>query len=88
LEDKNLKYVGKAGTGFDEPMLKIVFDELQGLAKIRKPIKEKPLDSARTIWVEPKLVCEVSYASFSPDGLMREPVFVRLRPDLTVDFES
>ena len=87
-EGKSLKYVGKAGTGFDEETLKIVFDELQGLPKIRKPIKEKPVDSARSVWVEPKLVCEVTYGSLSPDGLLREPVFVRLRPDLTVNLES
>jgi ATP-dependent DNA ligase len=29
------------------------------------------------------LVCEVQYASLTQDGMLREPVFIRLRPDLT-----
>jgi len=77
-----LKYVGKVGTGFDEGLLRSVFAELEKLTTIKRPVKEKPLDDARSVWVEPKLVCEVEYASLTPDGLLREPVFIRLRPDL------
>jgi len=78
----DLKYVGKVGTGFDEGLLRSVFAELEKLTTIKRPVKEKPLDDARSVWVEPKLVCEVEYASLTPDGLLREPVFLRLRPDL------
>ncbi len=78
-----LKYIGKAGSGFDEQQAKAVFAELEKLTKIKRPIKEKTPDDARSIWVEPKLICEVAFASRTPDGLLREPVFIRLRPDLT-----
>jgi ATP-dependent DNA ligase len=78
-----LKYLGKVGSGFDEDSLKAVSDELQKLTTTQRPVKEKPLDDARSIWVEPKLVCEVQFASLTKDGMLREPVFVRLRPDLT-----
>ncbi|HEY5767463.1 MAG TPA: non-homologous end-joining DNA ligase [Candidatus Udaeobacter sp.] len=81
-ETRELKYVGKVGGGFDENSLKTVWAELEKLRKIDRPVKEKPLDDARSIWVEPKLVCEVQFASVTPDGMLREPVFVRLRPDL------
>jgi len=77
-----LKYVGKAGSGLDEPQAKAVYAELEKLPKIKRPVKEKPLDDARSIWVEPKLICEVAFASWTPDGMLREPVFIRLRPDL------
>ena len=77
-----LKYLGKVGGGFDEPALKAVSAELGKLRTIKRPVKEKPLDDARSIWVELKLTCEVQYASLTKDGLLREPVFVRLRPDL------
>jgi DNA ligase D-like protein (predicted ligase)/DNA ligase D-like protein (predicted polymerase)/DNA ligase D-like protein (predicted 3'-phosphoesterase) len=83
-EGGQLKYLGKAGGGFDEGSLKAVSDELKKLTIIKRPIKEKPLDDARSVWVEPKLTCEVQYASLTPDGLLREPVFVRLRPDLVL----
>jgi DNA ligase D-like protein (predicted ligase)/DNA ligase D-like protein (predicted polymerase)/DNA ligase D-like protein (predicted 3'-phosphoesterase) len=78
----DLKYVGKVGGGFDERSLRAVTAELKDLTVIRRPIKQKPLDDSQSTWVEPKLVCEVQYASVTPDGLLREPVFVRLRPDL------
>jgi len=79
-----LKYVGKAGTGFNEESLREVADELKKLKTIQRPVKEKPLDDARSIWVEFKLICEVQFASWTKDGMLREPVFVRLRPDLTL----
>ena len=81
-EAAGLKYVGKVGGGFDENSLKAVAAELQKLPRTRKLIKEKTLDDARSIWLEPKLVCEVQYATLTPDGILREPVFLRLRPDL------
>jgi ATP-dependent DNA ligase len=80
-----LKYVGKVGTGFDEPMLKAVWKELISLTRIKRPVKEAPLESARSTWVEPRLVCEVRFASLTPEGRLREPVFVRLRPDLSLN---
>jgi bifunctional non-homologous end joining protein LigD len=79
-----LKYLGKAGSGFDEASLKAVWAELEKLTIIKRPVKEKPLDDARSVWVEPKLVCEVEFASVTKDGMLREPVFLRLRPDLAV----
>jgi bifunctional non-homologous end joining protein LigD len=80
---KELKYVGKVGTGLDDHALKAVFAQLEKLRRIKRPIKEKPLDDAQSIWVESKLVCEVQFASLTKDGMLREPVFIRLRPDLT-----
>jgi bifunctional non-homologous end joining protein LigD len=77
-----LKYLGKVGTGFDEPLADSIFVELGNLTTIRRPVKDKPLDDARSVWVEPRLMCEVEFASFTPDGMLREPVFIRLRPDL------
>src|SRR6185436_12710139 len=79
-------YVGKVGGGFDEQSLKTVFDELRKLKTIKRPIKERPLDDARSVWVEPRLVCDVEFASLTKDGALREPVFLRLRPDLTSDW--
>jgi bifunctional non-homologous end joining protein LigD len=77
-----LNYLGKVGGGFDEHSLKAVAAELRKLTTTKRPIKEKPLDDARSTWVEPKLMCEVQFASLTPDGLLREPTFIRLRPDL------
>jgi len=77
-----LKYLGKVGTGFDNDSFKAVAAELQKVKTIKRPIKEKPPDDARSVWIEPKLMCEVQFASLTTEGLLREAVFVRLRPDL------
>jgi DNA ligase D-like protein (predicted ligase) len=79
-----LKYAGKVGAGFDDRSLDAVWAELGKLRTIRRPIKEKPPDDARSIWVEPRLMCEVQYASLTKEGVLREPVFVRLRPDFDI----
>ena len=79
-----LKYLGKVGTGFDNDSFKAVAAELQKVKTIKRPVKEKPLDDARSVWIEPKLMCEVQFASLTQDGLLREAVFVRLRPDLSL----
>ena len=60
---------------------KAILAELQKVKRGERPIKEKPIDDAVTVWLEPQLVCEVQYASRVSTGNLREPVFVRLRPD-------
>jgi ATP-dependent DNA ligase len=80
--DDGFKYLGKVGTGFDDKMLETVSTKLRALREAKRPFKERPIDDAVSVWLEPKLWCEVQYASFTPNGTLREPVFVRLRPDL------
>ncbi len=82
VKDGNLKYVGKVGTGFDSKLMKEIFSDLKKQKTTKRPIEEKPLDDASTTWIEPKLVCEVQYASITKDEMLREPVFVRMRPDM------
>ncbi len=74
-------YLGKVGTGFDDRTLAAVAAEVRALREAKRPFKEKPIDDAISVWVEPTLWCEVQYASLTPNGTLREPVFVRLRPD-------
>ena len=82
-----LKYVGKVGSGFDDRSLKAVVSRLKKLQSIKRPIPEKPIDDARSIWLKPSLLCEVQFAPVTKDGALREPVFLRLRPDLTPEAE-
>lgn len=80
--DGEIVYRGKVGTGFDTKIMKEVYSELKKLKEIKKPIKEKVLDEKQTVWIEPKMICEIEYSSMTKDGAYREAVFVRLRPDL------
>ena len=82
LIDNDLKYRGKVGTGFDQKLIKQVFEQLKKGSTTTRQIKEKPLDEAQTTWLIPQLYCEIQYASLTKNGTYREPVFLRMRPDL------
>jgi DNA ligase D-like protein (predicted ligase)/DNA ligase D-like protein (predicted polymerase)/DNA ligase D-like protein (predicted 3'-phosphoesterase) len=81
-EGDKLVYRGKVGTGFDDATIKDIFGQIKKLKEIKKPVEGKILDEKVSKWIEPKLMAEISYASLTPDKNFREPVFVRLRPDL------
>lgn len=81
-EKGKLVYRGKVGTGFDDATIKEISKQIKQLKEIKKPVEGKILDEKISKWIEPKLMVEVSYASLTPDKNFREPVFVRMRPDL------
>jgi DNA ligase D-like protein (predicted ligase) len=78
-----LVYVGKVGTGFDSRLMTETMETLKTLNAADRPVETKPLDDAQTVWLEPTLVCEVRYSSITRDEQLREPVFIRMRPDMT-----
>jgi DNA ligase D-like protein (predicted ligase) len=77
-----LHYLGKVGTGFDDRTLQAVWEEISRIPVTKRPIKEKPVDDAVSVWIEPTLWCEVQYASMTTNETLREPVFMRMRPDM------
>ncbi|MGO9951744.1 MAG: non-homologous end-joining DNA ligase [Dissulfurispiraceae bacterium] len=80
--ENGLQYAGKVGTGFDTKLMKTIFERIGKLKRVDRPINEKPLDDVQTTWIDPKVICEVQYTSLTKNGMLREPVFRRLRPDL------
>ena len=82
--DDVLHYRGKVGTGFDDATIKEIWKALKDVEKIKKPVVTgKLLDEKISTWINPELIAEISYAKITPDKMFREPVFVRLRPDLS-----
>jgi DNA ligase D-like protein (predicted polymerase)/DNA ligase D-like protein (predicted ligase)/DNA ligase D-like protein (predicted 3'-phosphoesterase) len=76
-------YRGKVGTGFDDNTIKEMFALIKRSKEIKKPaFVPKLLDDKITKWLDVPFVIEASYAKLTPDKIFREPVFVRLRPDL------
>ena len=80
IYDKNnkLTYIGNVGTGFTYTFLADLHKKLQ-----RIEVKKSPISTAikGIVWVKPLLVCEVKYLEFTPAGILRAPVFLKLRPD-------
>jgi len=81
--DGTLLYRGKVGTGFDDSTMKEIFNELKKVKTVKKPAAVgKLVDEKISVWLEPRVKAEVSYSKITPDKMFREPVFIRLRPDL------
>ena len=81
-EGKNLRFASHVGSGFDDKTLAALKSRLEPLERKTNPFAEKPELNAPTTWVEPKLVAEVKFHSWTEDGHLRAPVFLRLREDL------
>ena len=88
LYDKQgeLIHVGQAGTGFDQAMLKQVWQALKKLEAKRSPFP-KGVEALRTVhWVKPELVAEIKFSEWTHESAeggmkLRAPVFLRLRED-------
>jgi ATP-dependent DNA ligase len=81
--DQGWIYRGKVGTGFNQKSMADIYKRLAKIPAGPRVINEKPLDDATTTWIEPQLYCEIQFASITPNDTFREPVFIRLRPDIT-----
>src|SRR4051812_19747833 len=84
-EGAELVYVGNVGTGFDEAEIQKLLGKLRPLETKTPPFREVPkMPKVRrdaVVWVEPKLVCEVSFGEWTHDGRLRQPVYQGLRED-------
>jgi bifunctional non-homologous end joining protein LigD len=76
----SLVYTGRVGTGFNEKMQDEIFKKLKPL-KTEKIKIENPPSERGIIWVKPKLICEVKFASWTDGEIMRHASFVGLRSD-------
>jgi bifunctional non-homologous end joining protein LigD len=77
-----LRYASHVGSGFDERTLEQAKARLDRLQRKSCPFAEEPELNAPTTWVEPTTVAEVSFQSWTEDGALRAPVFLRLRDDV------
>ena len=94
-EGKQLRFAGKAGTGFDERMLATLHRRFQEMRIPQCPFVDLPSKSAgrwaqgitpaqmkQCAWVRPELVCRVKFTEWTRDGKLRHPVFLGLREDI------
>ena len=75
-----LHYVGKVGTGFDEPTLAALYDEFQPLVQSRSALVDAPREKG-AVFIEPKLVAQISFQEWTAQNKLRQPVFLGLRDD-------
>jgi bifunctional non-homologous end joining protein LigD len=77
-----LRFASHVGSGFDERKLAEMKERLAPLKTTAMPFEAKPEMNGPTVWVEPKVVAEVCFHSWTEDGHLRAPVFMRVRDDL------
>jgi bifunctional non-homologous end joining protein LigD len=84
--DAGLRYAGKVGTGFTEAALAALLRQLRPLARSTPALATPPprAETGNAQWVEPRLVAEVGFGEWTPDGRLRHPVWRGLRPDKSV----
>lgn len=76
-----LKYVGHSGGGMTVNQLRDLQQRLLKLERKTSPFSTTPKANAPVHWVEPKLICEVSFSEWTSEGSMRQPKFEGLRDD-------
>ncbi|MGC3997603.1 MAG: DNA ligase D [Anaeromyxobacter sp.] len=80
-----LTFAGQVGSGFTEAQLTALHARLAPRAR-RTPPCGGPVPRTRGLtWVEPELVVEVRFTEWTADGLLRQPVFLRVREDKRVE---
>ena len=89
-DDGKLIYAGRVGTGMPVKALADLRRRLEPLARKTSPLSVPPSRStrfgsplvlSRVHWVEPKLVAEITYLTWTADNLLRHTVYVGLRED-------
>ena len=84
-ESGRLIHVGQAGTGFNQAMLKEIWQVLKELETNRSPFYGD-VDAAHVHWVKPERVAEIKFTEWTHEttegGMkLRAPVFLGLRGD-------
>ena len=77
-----LHFAGHVGSGLDDRVIADLGKRFGKLERKSPPFVEKPPLQRPTTWLDPELVVEVSFAEWTPDGMLRAPVFQRMRDDI------
>jgi bifunctional non-homologous end joining protein LigD len=83
FERGKLVYAGRVGTGFTNATARALWKALQPLKQSASPFAQ-PLTAVQrrgVVWVDPKLVAQIHYATRTGDGLLRHAAFKGLRED-------
>ncbi|MDD3654624.1 MAG: DNA ligase D [Desulfotomaculaceae bacterium] len=82
-DDHELVYVGRAGTGFSESVMKDLEIKFDKLKRLKTPFKfpPKPKSNETITWLEPELIAEIKFAEWTKDNLLRQASFKGLRTD-------
>jgi bifunctional non-homologous end joining protein LigD len=77
-EQGELRYVGRAASGFTDAQLGVIWQQLRGLKTKSSPFPVVPDTIERAHWVKPRLAVQVRFSGWTKDGRLGRPMFVGL----------
>lgn len=80
-KDGKFIYVGHSGGGIPGNQRKDLQEELSALERPDSPFTTSPKSNTPVHWVQPKLLCEMSFSEWTSEGFMRQPTFEGMRSD-------
>ncbi len=87
-ENGKLVYIGHSGGGFTDRELADIASKLEKVRTEKPPVNPATVkggwrgDPPTAItWVKPKYVCEVKYTEWTPERVMRHPIYAGMRLD-------
>jgi bifunctional non-homologous end joining protein LigD len=79
---RELRYAGRVGTGFDERELRHLAAELNSRGRPDNPFAKRGVQPPRNAhFVEPDLVAEIEFSSWTRERILRHSVYKGLRSD-------
>jgi bifunctional non-homologous end joining protein LigD len=86
------QFVGKVGTGFTDKLQREMMKQFKPIVINQSPFQTAPdvnqptrfrpnPPHASAVWLKPELICEITYAEMTNDGVFRHPSFKGLRTD-------
>ncbi|RZJ30136.1 MAG: DNA ligase D [Brevundimonas sp.] len=84
-EDDGLRYLGRVGTGYSQPLLRTLLPALKAAAAETSPFagKSAPRGGRDIHWLKPVLVAELEHGGYTESGSLRQAAFKGLRDDKT-----
>jgi bifunctional non-homologous end joining protein LigD len=80
---RELRYVGKVGTGFNEQSLGSLHKRMKTLTRTSSPFSSRISEKGAT-FISPKLVAQIAFTERTKEGKLRHPVYLGLRDDKSV----
>jgi len=79
-EGREIRYVGKVGTGFDGKTLAALHKRFQPLLRSHPALTDPPREVG-VKFLAPRLIAQISFQEWTTDRKLRQPVFLGLRDD-------